>query len=274
MSAFQKAIFHLPLIVKEPLIKFLYFKNGHRLNSFQSFDNKYFIYEVDNHFVASETLGWFVTYEYYKDWVDNLSGWAYKPKAGDVVVDIGAGLGEETLVYSKLVGSSGSVFSIEANPEVFAVLKNIVSLNSLKNVHLFNNAVNNENGEVVFSVDQSSYIGGGIGAKGTHQKEFKVDGFRMDTFIETAHIQRIDLLKTNIEGAERFVISSLGDSVSKIRNVAISCHDFRYRYDGNEFFRTRNMVEEYLKDNHFSVIPDNNDRKFDDWVYAFNTISQ
>jgi FkbM family methyltransferase len=274
MSALQKAIFRLPLIVREPLLKLLYLKNGHRLKSLQSFNNKYFIYEVDKHFVASETLGWFVTYDYYKEWVNNLSGWAYKPKTGDVVIDIGAGLGEETLVFSKLVGDSGSVFSIEANPEVFGVLKSIVSLNNLKNVRLYNNAVNVQNGEVFFSVDQSSYIGGGIGAKAAHQKEYKVDGFRMDSFIQEAHIEKIDLLKTNIEGAERFVISSLGDSVSKIRNVAISCHDFRYRYDGNEFFRTRNMVEEYLKDNHFSVIADNNDRKFDDWVYAFNTISQ
>ena len=41
----------------------------------------------------------------------------YQPKPGDTVVDVGAGMGDDTLVFSRMVGPSGRVFSFEAHPD-------------------------------------------------------------------------------------------------------------------------------------------------------------
>src|SRR5690242_14476632 len=44
-------------------------------------------------------------------------------KEGDVVVELGGHIGTSTLNYSHLVGPTGAVYSIEALPENFAILK-------------------------------------------------------------------------------------------------------------------------------------------------------
>ena len=47
----------------------------------------------------------------------------YQPKPGDTVVDVGAGMGDDTLVFSRMVGPSGRVFSFEAHPDTFRCLQ-------------------------------------------------------------------------------------------------------------------------------------------------------
>lgn len=270
MSILKSIIEPMPMLIKEPLIKALYLKNGHKLKSIKSYRDKFFLYEVDGQFVPSESIGWFVSFDYYVKWVDSISALAYKPKNGAVVLDIGAGIGEESLVFSKMVGNSGRVFSIEANPLVYNVLNDVIKFNKLENVKLFNEAINIENVQVGLNVGSDSFLGGGIGTGNEAGTLFEIPGIRMDAFIERESLKCIDLMKVNIEGAERFVIESIGESIKSIKNVAISCHDFRYRADGNEFFRTRELVETYLKDNNFEIFPDNGGRRFEDWVYAAN----
>src|SRR5580692_9348293 len=46
----------------------------------------------------------------------------YQPQAGDVIVDIGAGRGEDTFAFSRAVGPTGHVWAIEPHPESFAIL--------------------------------------------------------------------------------------------------------------------------------------------------------
>ena len=40
----------------------------------------------------------------------------YRPQPGDTVIDVGAGIGIDTLALSPLVGSTGRIYSIEAHP--------------------------------------------------------------------------------------------------------------------------------------------------------------
>lgn len=47
----------------------------------------------------------------------------YAPKDGDVIIDIGAGVGTETLIYSMMTGKNGKVFAIEAHPATSRSLK-------------------------------------------------------------------------------------------------------------------------------------------------------
>ena len=274
MSVLQKLIKGMPEFLQFPLLKGLYLLKGNNLKSIKSYHRKLYIYEVGNYFVPSESIGWFVTFDYYHKWVEKLSAWIYKPGNGDIILDIGAGLGEESLVFSTMAGGKGKVFSIEANPQVFEVLSNVIRLNKADNVKLFNEAISVSNGKVKMNVASNSFLGGSIGGQSGADNQFTVEGIRMDTFIEREKLENIDLLKVNIEGAERFVIESLGPYINRVKNVAISCHDFRYRFDGNDFFRTRELVEAYLRDNNFEIIPDNGDREFDDWVYAVNKINQ
>lgn len=55
---------------------------------------------------------------------------------GDTIVDVGAGTGWETLFFSRSVGMSGRVISIEAHPRVFRCLSKMSAKNRLENVTL------------------------------------------------------------------------------------------------------------------------------------------
>ncbi len=51
----------------------------------------------------------------------------YTPRAGDVVFDVGAGIGAEALLFSRLVGASGRVVSLEAHPDTYRRLVDLAT---------------------------------------------------------------------------------------------------------------------------------------------------
>src|ERR671924_1621149 len=75
----------------------------------------------------------------------------YTPHAGDVVLDVGAGVGAETLLFSRLVGAAGRVVSVEAHPRTFKRLTDLVAANALTNVTLVHAALSDAEGSVVIS---------------------------------------------------------------------------------------------------------------------------
>jgi FkbM family methyltransferase len=270
VSQIARIIKKLPTSLQKFALQLLYLKNGKFLQDFKSFNNgQFYAYKIKGMYVPSEAIDWYLDYKYYQEWVLAISAFAYRPKKGDVIIDIGAGIGEEAIVYSGSVGAKGKVYAIEANPEVFEVLKKIVALNNLENIQLYNIAINVADEPVKISIEQSSFLGGSIGVAKASNKSFIVEGLRFDSFAQKNAINKIDFLKVNIEGAERFVIETIGNHISTIRNIAISCHDFRYGEDNNPFFKTKAMVSEYLQNHDFIVSSQSTGKPFiDDWVYG------
>jgi Protein-L-isoaspartate(D-aspartate) O-methyltransferase (PCMT) len=58
----------------------------------------------------------------------------YRALAGDVIIDGGAGIGEDTIVFSRAVTPSGRVIAVEPSARVFRCLQKTVRLNGLTNV--------------------------------------------------------------------------------------------------------------------------------------------
>jgi hypothetical protein len=71
----------------------------------------------------------------------------------------------------------------------------------------------------------------------------------------TADLVTIDLLKMNIEGAERPALQAAASTLAKARQVSVSCHDFKAERTGDEWFRTRRCVEEILLEAGFDLAP-------------------
>lgn len=257
--------------LQQLLLKMLYKKNHLTLNTFKNYNDRFFIYQVNGRYIPSESINWYTSYQYLADHTNDISLFRYKPKMGDVVVDVGAGLGEEAIILSDLVGPTGQVYSIEANPSVFTILKEIIALNNLKNVITLNIAVNREDEPVrIIDVD-NTYMTGFVGDKAAANSA-DVEGLRFDSFMDRYNLQKIDLLKCNIEGAERFLVDSIRlQYLPRIRNVAIACHDFRFAENGNEFFVTKEYVKKFLSQNGFEVETQNTKVDYkDDWVYGRN----
>jgi FkbM family methyltransferase len=167
----------------------------------------------------------------------------YTPRRGDVVFDIGAGIGAETLLFSRLVGSAGRVVSVEAHTRTFRRLVDLCRANELANVTTLNLAITDEDGEARIS-DGPEHLRNALTANGG----IRVQARRLDTLARDLGVARLDLLKMNIEGAEREALPGMGTLLDRTRHVCISCHDFL-----SDDLRTKAFVTEFLTEHGFRL---------------------
>src|SRR5438270_9273167 len=67
---------------------------------------------------------------------------------GDVVADLGANIGYYSLLFSKLVGSSGQVVSIEALPRLAETVRDNARRNGMTNIRVENCAASDHRGRL------------------------------------------------------------------------------------------------------------------------------
>lgn len=80
----------------------------------------------------------------------HFEGWV---KRGMTVYDVGANKGQMALLFASLVGPDGRVVAFEPAPDVFARLRENLSLNGLDCVHPVQVAAADEEGELTFAYD-------------------------------------------------------------------------------------------------------------------------
>lgn len=188
----------------------------------------------------------------------------YTPQPGDIVVDVGAGSGLETLPFARRVGAAGCVIAIEAHPLMFRCLEAVRRLNRLSNVTTVHAAVGSVNQDVLIS-DGSNYQANTT----LTERGVAVPGRTLDSILDSLGIDRIDLLKMNIEGAERAAVEGMNRTIAITRHVAIGCHDFLADWGRGELMRTRSVVETFLRRHHFEVTLRDDSREWiRDTVYA------
>ena len=192
----------------------------------------------------------------------------YLPKEKDIVIDLGAGVGEETIIFSKLVGDLGKVYSIEAHPRTYHCLENLVKSNSMSNVLTSNLAIGNINNEIFFSDFNNHEANKILKVAASFNAGLKIKQITLDHFIEMNNIIKIDFLKINIEGAEFEIIENMSQSIKIIKNIAVSCHDFLSENISKNIKRT---LTSYLENNGFDVISLQTEHTVrDSWIYGKN----
>lgn len=158
----------------------------------------------------------------------------YTPGPGDTVIDVGAGIGEDAAVLSKLVGPTGKVVAIEAHPDTFACLQGTIALSGLNNVIAVDCAITDRDGTLTMS-NSAEHLANSVIKNGG---EIVVSARSLDSLLDELGIADVALLKMNIEGAEKPAMDGMNRAATAIRNVAISCHDFIADAGGGNQFRT------------------------------------
>jgi FkbM family methyltransferase len=174
------------------------------------------------------------------------------------------------LLFSRLVGGSGRVVSLEAHPRTYRRLVDLCDVNALANVKPLQVAASDRDGAVVISDLDHHLHNTMLEPKGD---VIEVRARRIDTIAAELGIQHIDLLKMNIEGAEQHAIQGIGTLLDDTRHVCISCHDFLADDGGSERLRTKALVRDFLVDNGFRVTTRDNapDPWIRDYLYGVNT---
>lgn len=185
---------------------------------------------------------------YFQDALDLWFG-NYKPKPGDIVIDVGAGRGEDVLPFAREVGQIGKVVALEAHPTTYGQLKRFCDLNRLSNVIPIHAAVMDVPGSVSID-DGDSWQTNSVRAagEGTHVK-----ATTLDNIFNELRLDHIDFLKMNIEGAENRALLGMNNAIAKVRNICVCCHDFRADRGHGEEYRTRDFVTDFLAKNGFVV---------------------
>ena len=177
----------------------------------------------------------------------------YKPRAGDTIVDIGAGRGEDAFAFSRAVGPAGRVWAIEPHPVSFEALRLLCELNRLTNVTPLNCACMDRDGDLqieTLPVWESNYVRAGDPSPASHP----VRGVRFDDLAAQYGILRIDFLKMNIEGAERQALPGCEKALGRARFVCIAAHDFRAARGEGPAFRTLDFVKRLLAAAGFEIV--------------------
>ncbi len=218
--------------------------------------------------------GWSVSFAYLSKLLTDTYNYIYMPRKGDCVIDIGAGVGEEAAIYSQLVGPEGIVYALEANPTSFAVLKYMCEQNSFVQTKVHHVAIYNLDGEVTIEDDVENYLVNTINKGNSKSRGLLVPSRTLDSFVKENNVDRIDFLKSNIEGAEQYLIQGMNRSVDIIKNICVSCHDFRHDYHNHgEFYKTKAKVTEFLQDSGFNLtVRKTGNRVTDDYIYGSKAV--
>jgi FkbM family methyltransferase len=141
-------------------------------------------------------------------WEPNIS-WVMQQilEPGDVVADVGANIGYDSLLASRLVGQTGTVVSVEAAPSTFEKLRSNLALNAADNVRALNFAVSDQCGLLTLYTGNQNNVGAASTiASADRQIVVEVKAFPLDELLTEAERNRLRLIKMDIEGGEPEVL--------------------------------------------------------------------
>lgn len=168
-------------------------------------------HQIRPKFVTEQNIGLYLT--------------EYKPKPGDTVVEVGAGTGTEVCTLSNMVGPTGRVIAIEADPTAVRLLKKQADRLQYSNVTVVETAV----GEVESILELSIGSPGGVGnstAARISDQTISVPCRPLKRVLCEIGIDHISFIKFNIEGAEYEALIGLGSTIRQTDHLFVSCHDF------------------------------------------------
>jgi len=141
-------------------------------------------------------------------------------KENSVVIDIGAHIGIFSMYCSP---KCKQVFSYEAHPENFSLAQKNIKNKNINNIKIENLAVWSKSNEKIFISDSEET------RTGEHtinkEKGFEVETISLEDIFLKNNIQRCDLLKIDVEGAEYAILFSAPDIIfEKIESISMEYH--------------------------------------------------
>jgi FkbM family methyltransferase len=142
-------------------------------------------------------------------------------------VDVGANVGYFTLLASRAVGPEGMVFAVEPSPYAADRLARTITDNRVGNVRLEKIGLGRESGECTLydplPDNHTPTMLGDIGSSGRC-----VPVRRLDDCLADWGVDRVDLLKIDVEGYEPLVFEGASAALSAGRIWAILCEFNEY----------------------------------------------
>lgn len=138
----------------------------------------------------------------YGHWEEGLTSFVSKTiRPGMTVVDIGAHAGYYSVMFSRLVGFGGRVFSFEPESYNFSLLKKNIEANNISHCVIENLAVSNISGILKLYLDADNLGGHSAIDLGISSNSVNVRCVSLDDYFQNIS-GSIDFIKMDIEGSE------------------------------------------------------------------------
>lgn len=145
-------------------------------------------------------------------------------KPGDTIIDVGSNIGTETLIFARTVGPKGTVVAFEPWPENFSVLQDLVAMNDLHNLVLYQAAVSDTEGTVRFLPPKSKWSTGTArvaGQRSDGDRGVDIPSVVLDRLHAAGEFPLPRLMVMDVEGVELFVLRGAEQIIKKAKPYII-----------------------------------------------------
>lgn len=152
-------------------------------------------------------------------------------KKGDLVIDIGANIGDTTVPMALATGPTGITLGFDPNPYVFKILEKNATLNKGKqNIVPLPYAITVKEEEFYYVSSEASFSNGGIApAKDSKHGKFfhneKIKGINLKSFLEEKYsdkINKLSFIKIDTEGYDKEIIKSIADLLASYKPTLVA----------------------------------------------------
>jgi len=170
--------------------------------------------------------------------------------AKDPILDVGAHVGF-FILYCRAINESVRIYGLEPEPENFQMLAQNLKTNKIKEVKIFQQALALSSGyrEFYLAEDNHNHSLLALSLKKIKQV-ISAQTVNFSEFCQNNKIERLSLVKMDIEGGEYEILEKLPESDwQKIEAIILEYHDFKN--DFNDL--NHKQLEQILRQNSFSV---------------------
>lgn len=141
---------------------------------------------------------------------------------GDTFVDGGANMGFYSLLAATALKGEGRVLSFEPDPRNIPILRTNAKINRLNSlIHIEPKALSDTECELDFwTAPENSWGGSLVELPGAKSTRYRVRAVTLDHYVSSANIERVDVVKLDVEGAEPLALEGMREALRTARLVA------------------------------------------------------
>lgn len=182
----------------------------------------------------------------YEDEINKLIRISLQP--GNVALDIGSNIGLQSLRMSQAVGTQGKVYAFEPLNYLREKCNQNIKLNKALNIEVLAFALSDKENEATFKINKNSWNQGtfNINGKTEGTEEQRVIIKVADRLPEIMALERLDLIKIDVEGLEYQVLLGLTHTLTKHKPRIILEYDSNYwQANGQSIFDCVSFLHTY-----------------------------
>jgi FkbM family methyltransferase len=142
-------------------------------------------------------------------------------KPGMTFLDIGANIGYYAALASGRIGPQGRIIALEPDPENFRYLQQNVAANGATNAICVQKAAASENGILRLHVNKDNRGDNRLYANELCDNSFEVEVTTIDALLEGCGVERVDLVKIDVQGFEGHVLGGMKRTIQRSESLIL-----------------------------------------------------